>query len=103
MKEITIVIPNYNGMKFLQDCLQSLVDQGENAPEYEIILVDNGSNDGSCDFVKRKFPQVRMIPLKANTGFCHAVNVGIRKSKTPYVILLNNDTKVKPGFVSLFT
>lgn len=99
MKEITIVIPNYNGREFLQECLQSLEEQAQDAPEYEVIVVDNGSGDGSADLVRREFPCVTVIALPENTGFCHAVNVGIEASTSPYVILLNNDTKVKAGFV----
>lgn len=99
MEEIAIVIPNYNGVKFLRECLQSLAEQAQDAPGYEVIVVDNGSEDGSSDLVKREFPYVRVISLSENTGFCHAVNVGIEASVSPYVILLNNDTKVKAGFV----
>lgn len=99
MEEIAIVIPNYNGIKFLPACLRSLAEQDQDTPAYEVIVVDNGSEDGSCDLVRREFPHVRVITLPENTGFCHAVNVGIEASVSPYVILLNNDTKVMPGFV----
>ena len=100
MKKITIVIPNFNGISFLQDCLQALMEQELGAPEYEVLVVDNGSQDGSLELIAEKFPQVHVEALSENTGFCHAVNVGIRKSNAPYVILLNNDTKAAPGFVS---
>lgn len=99
MTDITVVIPNYNGMRFLRECLQSLAEQEKDAPKYEVVMVDNGSADGSLDFVEKEFPWVRVIPLSENTGFCHAVNVGIEASESPYVILLNNDTKVTPGFI----
>ena len=97
--EITVVIPNYNGIKFLRECLMSLAAQDGNTPEFEVVVVDNGSNDQSPDLVEQEFPQARLIALPENTGFCHAVNVGIRASQAPYVILLNNDTKAKEGFV----
>ena len=100
MKKITVVIPNFNGVDFLQDCLQALMEQESGTPEYEVLVVDNGSQDGSIELIAEKFPQVKVEALSENTGFCHAVNVGIGKSNTPYVILLNNDTKVAPGFVS---
>jgi hypothetical protein len=61
--------------------------------------VDNASEDGSVDLIREKFPQTRLICLKENTGFCHAVNVGIQNSDSPYVLLLNNDTKVYPDFI----
>lgn len=99
MKEVTVVIPNYNGIRFLEGCLEALLRQEEGTPEYEILVVDNGSDDGSPALLRERFPQVRVVALPENTGFCHGVNVGIRLSETPYVILLNNDTKVRPGFV----
>lgn len=99
MIKITVVIPNYNGIKFLHDCLQALTEQISDTPEYEVLVVDNGSADGSLELMEREFPLVRVISLTENTGFCHAVNMGIRSSQAPYVILLNNDTKVRPEFV----
>lgn len=98
-EKITVVIPNYNGIKFLPECLDVLYRQDEDTPRYRVLVVDNGSSDGSCELIRERFPQTALIELPENTGFCHAVNVGIRASETPYVILLNNDTKVKPGFV----
>lgn len=98
-EKITIVIPNYNGIKFLPECLAALYCQDHDTPGYRVLVVDNGSRDGSCGLIRDRFPQVSLIELPENTGFCHAVNVGILASETPYVILLNNDTKVKQGFV----
>ena len=100
MEKITVVIPNYNGINFLQDCLQSLKNQAPGTPKFKVLVVDNGSQDGSVKFVHEKYPHVELKPLSENTGFCHAVNVGIRKARTPFVILLNNDTKVYPDFVA---
>lgn len=99
MEKVTVVIPNYNGIRFLEECLTALLQQEEGTPEYTILVVDNGSEDGSCELVKERFPQVRLEALTENTGFCHAVNVGIRLSEAEYVLLLNNDTKVKAGFI----
>lgn len=93
--EVTIVIPNYNGLRFLEDCLTSLEAQSYPAP---ILVVDNGSTDGSVAWIRENHKAVRVISLQKNTGFSKAVNIGIQKSETPYVILLNNDTKVKAGF-----
>ncbi len=93
----TIIIPNYNGMKYIENCLAALA--GEPAG---VIVVDNGSEDGSRELIREKFPDVNLIALKKNHGFCTAVNRGIRESakyKTTYVILLNNDTVAEPGFV----
>lgn len=90
----TIIIPNYNGMAYLENCLASL--RGEPA---RVIVVDNGSTDGSRELVQEKFPKVRLISLDRNYGFCRAVNRGMEVSETTYVILLNNDTEAQPGFV----
>lgn len=101
MEEITVVIPNYNGKKYLKDCLTALISQKQEpgTPEFTVLVVDNGSADGSEIELEEQWPEVRKIFLKENTGFCHAVNVGIKAAKSSYVILLNNDTKVKPGFI----
>jgi len=94
---ITVVIPNWNGEKFLSTCLGSLRDQSHE--DFETVLVDNGSADGSVAFVRRNFPEVRVLPLGENRGFSAAVNAGIRTSHTEYVALLNNDTEVDPGWL----
>lgn len=97
MTKSTIVIPNYNGIKYIQACLESLY--GGTTKEIEVIVVDNASTDGSMELVRDKFPQVRLIVNQENTGFSYAVNQGIQASTTPYVILLNNDTQVDLSFV----
>ena len=104
MSEITVVIPNYNGMKYLPECMTSLCERQENAPEYEVLIIDNASADGSVEYLEKEWcrksgVRVSLIPMSENTGFCHAVNLGIRKAQSPYVILLNNDTKVEPRFL----
>lgn len=102
MKEITIVIPNFNGKEYLSECLVSLETEAQDpqTPEFTVLVVDNGSTDGSVSVLTEQWPEVQKIFLPENTGFCHAVNVGIRAAETPYVILLNNDTKVKTGFIN---
>ena len=100
--EITVVIPNYNGMKYLPGCLDTLEMQESGTPAFRVIIVDNGSTDGSISFLEERVGKQEneaYISLPENTGFCHAVNVGIQAAETPFVILLNNDTKVKAGFV----
>ena len=95
MREVTVIIPNYNGIQYLGDCLDSLREQ---TMEADIIVVDNASTDGSADIAK-KYDGVRVMELSDNFGFCRAVNEGIRVTKTKYLILLNNDTKANPAFV----
>lgn len=97
MCEVTVVIPNYNGEKYLVPCLRALYENTK--VEMEVIVVDNGSADDSLDRAKELYPQTRMIRLDKNYGFCKAVNEGIRASKTEYVLLLNNDTEIRRGFV----
>lgn len=97
MAKSTIVIPNYNGINYIEQCLESIY--AGTAPDVEVIVVDNASTDGSAEIVKRKFPQAHLIKNSENTGFSAAVNQGINMSETPYVILLNNDTRVEKTFV----
>jgi GT2 family glycosyltransferase len=93
---ITVVIPNYNGMDYLRECLDS-VSAGTFRPA--VIVVDNHSGDGSRELIEREYPRVTLLSLHANTGFCHAVNAGLHLVKTRYAILLNNDTRVDPHAV----
>ena len=95
--EVSVVRPNFNGIAFLDSVLASL--EGQTLSNFEVILVDNGSTDGSCSFVTANYPWVHLIELSENFGFCGAVNAGIRAAKAPYVLLLNNDTEVKEDFV----
>lgn len=97
MAEVTVIIPNYRGKNFIGDCLSSLEFQTEE--DFRVIVVDNASNDGSVEIVEKEFPSVTLIKLSDNFGFSRAVNEGIKASDTPFVILLNNDTKADPDFV----
>ena len=95
----TVVIPNYNGIAYIKNCLDSLyVDMEETA--CNVIVVDNHSTDGSRELLKKEYPWITLITFEENTGFCKAVNAGIEAADTEYVILLNNDTTVEKGFVS---
>ncbi len=95
MREVTVIIPNYNGAAYIKDCLDSLMCQ---TMEADIIVVDNASGDGS-EKTAAEYENVRLITLEQNFGFCRAVNEGIRAANTKYVILLNNDTKADTRFV----
>ena len=92
----TIIIPNYNGLSFMEPCFESLKEQ--TVRDFKVLVVDNGSTDGSVEWLKEH--RVPSIFLKENTGFSGAVNTGIRAADTPDVLLLNNDTRVEPGFVA---
>ena len=94
---LTVIVPNWNGERFLSSCLGSLREQS--FKHFETVLVDNGSTDGSVAFVGRNFPEVRVVPLGENRGFSAAVNAGIRASRAEYVALLNNDTETHPEWL----
>ena len=93
----TIVIPNYNGKHFMEPCLESLKKQ--TLKDFKILVVDNCSTDGSLKYMQENHPDIELISLDKNYGFSYAVNVGIKRSYTPYVILLNNDTVVDEHYV----
>ena len=97
MKDVTVIIPNYNGIRFLTTALESLRKQDTDS--FEIVVVDNGSDDGSTALLREQFPEVRLVSLPENVGFAAAVNCGIRQARSPYVLLLNNDTEAEPSFV----
>lgn len=97
MCEVTVVIPNYNGEKYLVSCLNALYIN--TTIDIEVIIVDNGSVDGCLARAEELYPQIRTVRLDKNYGFCKAVNEGIRASETEYVLLLNNDTEIRKGFV----
>ena len=97
MQEVSVVIPNFNGMAYLDGVLSSL--ERQTIRNFEVILVDNGSTDGSCAFVSAEYPWVHMIQLPENYGFSRAVNEGIHAARSPYVLLLNNDTEAEPDFL----
>lgn len=99
MKKVSIVIPNYNGKTYLDTCLRAVYHQ--TLPDMDVIVVDNGSTDGSQNFIQDNYPQTRLIELDDNYGFCRAVNEGIQASDTDYVILLNNDTEAAPDFAAV--
>lgn len=101
MQIATVVIPNLNGMRYLKECLDSLMTQSRQ--DFSVLLIDNGSTDGSADYVESHYPEVTVKRHETNMGFCFAVNEGIRMAKTPYVILLNNDTACDPAFVEKLT
>lgn len=97
MAKVSVVIPNYNGEKFLPDCLNAL--KGQSMADFELIVADNGSKDESVRIVSECFPSAKIIRLDKNYGFSKAVNEGIRSAKAPFVILLNNDTRVESDFI----
>lgn len=95
---VSVVIPNWNGKKFLAGCLDSLHTQSH--PSTEVIIVDNGSADGSLELLQSEYPWVRLVCFSENTGFSVAVNAGIKAARGEFIALLNNDTIVEPNWLS---
>jgi len=93
MMDLSIIIVNYNTKKLLEDTIQSVI-ANVFLIEYEIIVVDNASSDGSNEMVKQQYPQVKLIENKDNLGFPKANNLGIKEALGQYILLLNSDTKV---------
>ncbi|GIK83854.1 MAG: hypothetical protein BroJett025_04760 [Patescibacteria group bacterium] len=91
---VSILIINYNGKKFLKDCLTSIDNVNFPRNEYEVILVDNDSQDDSVSCVKKDFPWVKLVESKANLGFAEGNNLAYSKAVGEYIVLLNNDTVV---------
>jgi len=96
--QISIIIPNFNGKQFLKECLNSIKKQ--NFSHYEVIIVDNGSNDGSVEYLNENYDEFTLIQNQENLGFATAVNQGIKASNAEYVFLLNNDTELEVECVS---
>ena len=94
---VTIIIPNWNGRHLLGTCLDSL--RRQTFRDFETIVVDNGSSDGSVEFLRENYPEVRLIALEDNRGFSAAVNRGIREARGEYIALLNNDTEADPRWL----
>ena len=90
---VSVVVVNWNGREYLDDCLSSLLKQSHE--EMELILVDNASGDGSVEYVRGRFPQVRVIRNERNLGFGAAANRGIKEAKGPFVLFLNNDLYIE--------
>ncbi|MEW6202510.1 MAG: glycosyltransferase family 2 protein [bacterium] len=96
-QKASIVIPTWNGRQYLADCLESL--RRQNHPPDEIIVIDNGSTDGTCEFLAENYPEVFAIPLSVNLGFSFAVNIGIGAASGDIIVFLNNDTVCAPSWL----
>ncbi len=95
---VSIIIVNWNGLKWLSDCFSSLHSQ--DYKNFEIVFVDNASSDGSVEWVKKHYLKTKIIVNKENLGFADANNVGYRQAKGEYILFLNNDTRVTKTFLS---
>lgn len=91
--ELSVIIVNYNGLKFLEDCIHSLKINLKDIV-YEIIIIDNNSEDESCNYIKKNYPDVRLIESNINYGFGKGNNEAVKDSKGENILLINNDTIV---------
>ncbi len=94
---VTVVIPNWNGEAHLPTCLESL--RRQTFRDFEVIVVDNGSTDGSLALLARDYPEVQVLALGENRGFAGACNAGIRAARGEFIVLLNNDTEAEPHWL----
>jgi GT2 family glycosyltransferase len=91
---VTLIVVNWNGKQLLSECLESLLEQVYQP--ITVTLVDNGSHDGSVDFVTQNYPDIKIIALPRNAGFSAANNTAFKSVKSKYVALLNNDAVADP-------
>jgi hypothetical protein len=97
MELISVIVLNYNGRGFLNGCLTSLASQTYS--DFEVIVVDNGSRDGSPEYIEENYPWVRLAKNDENLGFAGGTNVGIRAAKGEFIITLNNDSRADSRFI----
>lgn len=95
---VTVIIVNWNGKKFIQKCLEGLRNQTFH--RFSTVIVDNGSRDGSSEFISRNFPEIKLINLSDNLGFCVANNIAINSVNAKYIALLNNDAIPHPYWLA---
>lgn len=97
---VSIIIPNYNGLRFLATCLDAVARQTYDRRQTEVILVDDASADDSVAFVRRHYPAVVVVQMPRNSGLAAACNAGARAAAGDLLVMLNNDTEVEPGWLA---
>ena len=97
---VSVIIPTYNGLRFLAVCLDALRAQTYPRHATEIILVDDASTDGSVAFVQANYPEVRIVRLARNSGLAIGCNAGARAAAGELLVMLNNDTEAEPGWLA---
>lgn len=100
--EVSVIVVNWDRRELLRECLRSLAQQ--EGPDFEVILVDNGSRDGSVEMAEGEFLQTGLLPVRilrntSNVGFCRANNQGIAAARGEFIALLNNDAEAAPGWL----
>jgi N-acetylglucosaminyl-diphospho-decaprenol L-rhamnosyltransferase len=96
---VTVVIVTYNGAHLLPACLDALAGQTMDRRDFEVVVVDNGSSDGTVEVLAARYPWVRVIESERNLGFAGGNNLALRSTAAPYAVLLNNDARPAPDFL----
>ncbi|MGH7866292.1 MAG: glycosyltransferase family 2 protein [Candidatus Dormibacteraceae bacterium] len=97
-RKASVIICNYNGLRYLDTCMKALLEQ-ELVGGFEVVVVDNGSHDESVVHLRQHWSEVRIIESGVNLGFAGGNNLGMRESNSEYMVLVNNDTAVRPGWL----
>ncbi len=102
LPKVSVIIVNYNGLDYLEPCLTSVLAQ--DYPNYQVVMVDNGSTDGSAEFVEHRFPEIKVVRTGVNLGFGCACNLGAQADRAfptrgKYLAFLNPDTIVEPDWL----
>jgi len=96
--KVSVIVVNFNGMHYLETCLRSLLNQSY--PDFEVILVDNSSSDGSVDYVRQRFPDLLIVANEKNLGYATGINSGIAYARGRYLAPLNVDTEVEQNWLA---
>jgi len=96
--KVSVIVVNFNGKSYLEACLRSIVSQGY--PDFEVILVDNNSSDGSVGYVRQRFPDVLIVENAKNLGYAAGINSGIGRASGVYFAVLNHDTEVRKDWLA---
>ena len=97
---VSIIVLNYNAKDILIDCIDSVFQS--NYQNFEVILVDNDSDDNSFEICKKNYPEIKLIVNKSNLGYCGGNNIGIKEARGEFIIILNPDTLVEPNWINEF-
>lgn len=101
MARVSIIIPNYNGMRFLPVCLDSI--RRQSFQDFTVTIIDNASTDRSVPYLRQAYPEFKVIRLTQNYGFAAAVNLGLAQADSDYICLLNNDLELDSAFLQQLT
>lgn len=95
---VSVIIPTYNGLALLRPCLDSL--RRQTYRDFEVLVVDNASGDGTVEALRRDYPEVRVLALSTNGGYTVGCNEGVRAARGELLVMLNNDTEAEAGWLS---